>query len=82
MYEFPKGDKVRIRWDIATIKREPPGINAEMCEMGGKVCTVSKARSDRCMLEEVPYIWLYKWLELYVEEPEDDIAVQDLNGIL
>ena len=28
MYKFQKGEKVRIRWDVATIEREPPGINA------------------------------------------------------
>lgn len=63
MYEFKMGDKVRIRDDIVTLESEPPSINWEMRQMGGKVCTIQDAGRNRCTLNEVPYNWLYKWLE-------------------
>lgn len=43
MYEFKMGDKVRIRDDIVTLESEPPSINREMRQMGGKVCTIQDA---------------------------------------
>ena len=82
MCEFKRGDKVRIRDDITTLEREPPGINSEMRQMGGKVCTVQTAARDRCTLNEVPYLWLYKWLEPYEDEVDIDIEVPDISDIL
>ena len=82
MYEFKKGDQVRIRDDIAILKSEPPGISFEMKQMGGMVCTIQDAGRDICALNEVPYIWLYKWLEPYEEEPDLDSGVQNIADIL
>lgn len=82
MYEYRSGDKVRIRDDIATLKSEPPAINLEMRQMGGKVCTIRSASRNRCTLNEVQYIWPYKWLEPYEEESDLDIGVQNIADIL
>lgn len=82
MYEFKKGDRVRIRDDIGTIKYEPPGINGAMRQMGGKVCTIRSISLSTCTLNEVEYYWLYKWLEPYEEEPDIDIAALSIADIL
>lgn len=82
MYEFKKGDRVRIRDDIGTIEYESPGINEKMRQMGGKVCTIQAAVHGRYAFNEVQYIWLYKWLEPYEEESDLDIGVQNIAEIL
>lgn len=82
MYEFKKGDRVRIRDDIGTIEYEPPGITEVMRQMDGKVCTIRAANYGRYTLNEVQYVWLYKWLEPYEEEPDIDIGVPDISDIL
>ena len=82
MYEFKMGDKVRIRDDIAILNSEPPSINREMRQMGGMVCTIQDADRGCCSLNEVPYIWLYKWLEPYEEDQDVDIEVPNITDIL